>query len=598
MKIIKLFLISFLMVFLSAEICAQTKEKKPNQYLSTDAFSELDVLSNYYKKALNDKGSKSAFDGLSSAGTDMSKLLDKSGGLVPIDGFIDPEKYYIGPSDVLEVNIWGAIPVTIPVIISPEGSAILNMVGEVVLRDLTLAQAKEKIVAEVKKKFKATTVSVTLRSPRVFSVAVVGNVNTPGSFVASALDRIDRVVTLAVKKPEKKEVMNRAEADQIKYFNVEEEKERNDYSLRNIKVFRKNGDTLNIDLIRYFSMGDFSANPYLRDGDVIFIPKEDIEGNYISIFGAVKQPGKFEFCRGDKITTAVKIAQGLIENSDLKNVELNRANADWTGFSTSVINLKGILDGKEPDIELLPGDRIFLRPLKTIRPSKEVTLKGEILKQGKYPIIKGVTKLSEIIEAAGGFTKDASLAEAKIIRKNFFDDEVKKNPDYERLEAIRLGKLDRSDIEYFTVEEAIKRGYVVADFKKLFIDKDKKSDIVLEGDEIIYVPTNNNSVYVYGQVNNPGYLTITGSENYEDYIKKAGGFGESALENDVAIIKGGSKEWKDPGKTKIESGDIIWVPKKNYRDFNGWWEIVKDVSSFIVSAGTLALIIIQIQNNK
>jgi polysaccharide biosynthesis/export protein len=593
----KIFSLFALLILIINGLLAQDQEKKPNQYLSSDTFSDLDFLGKYYKQALNDKGSKNLLSGFSTTGTDISKLLDKSSGVVPMEGFINPTEYYLGPSDILEVNIWGAIPLTLPVIISPEGTAIVNTVGEIPLKGLTLEEAKITLANEIKKKFKSSAVSVTLRSPRLFNVSVVGNVNNPGTFVVSAIDRVDRVVSIAVRELEKKEILNKAELDRLAYFRDEQEKERNDYSLRNIKVIHKNGDTLNVDLVKYFAMGDKSSNPFLRDGDIIFVPKEDLDGNIISIFGAVKKPGKFEYSKGDNITTALSIAQGYNANSDLTNVEINRVNEDWSGFSKINVNLKSILDGKEKNFELIPGDRVFIRPLKSIKPTKEVTLKGEVVKPGKYPIIKGVTKLSEVIEAAGGFTASASLAEASIVRKNITEDNLEKNPDYERLETMRLGKLDRTDIEYLTLEEVIKRGYVVADFKKIFSDKDKSSDILLEGDEIIYVPTDNNSVYVYGQVNNPGYVTINGSSDYEYYIKKAGGFSESAIKGNVAVIKGGSKEWKDPDNTKIESGDIIWVPKKEYKDFTTWWSFIRDVTSIVISAGTIALIIIQIKNH-
>ncbi len=597
MKIIKTFLIFVLSLTFTITLIAQNKEKKPNQYFAEETFSELDILSKYYKKSMTESGSKSFLDGFAGS-SDLSKMIDKSGALIPIDGFIDPEKYYVGPSDVLEINIWGAIPVTLPVIISPEGLAIINMVAEVNVKDLSLAEAKIRITNEIKKKFKSSSVSVTLKAPRIFNVSVVGNVTTPGSYIVSAFDRVDKVVSLAVKKLKQEELPKAEEMNKLSYFRDKPEEERKDYSLRNIKIFRKTGDTINIDLIRFFSMGDNGANPYLRDGDVVFVPKEDIEGNYISVYGSVKQPGKYEYAKGDNITTAIKIAQGITENSDLSQLEIHRVNEDWSGYTTSFINFSEIQSGKASDVVLNPGDRIFVRPLKSVRPLKEVTLKGEIFREGKYPITPGVTKLSEVIKNAGGFTPYASLAEAKIVRKTGDDDLLSGNPDYERLSTLRLGKLDRTDIEYFTVEEAIKRGFVVADFKKIFLEKNNTYDIILHGDEIIYVPTNINSVYVYGQVNNPGYVTIQDSKDYEYYINRAGGFGESAVKGDVAIIKGGSKEWKDPDDTKIESGDIIWVPKKSYRDFTGWWEIVKDVSSFIVSAGTLALIIIQIQNSK
>jgi len=309
------------------------KDKKQNQYLSTEAFSELDILSKYYKKALTGKNEKTDLESINNAKTDYAKVLDKSTGLLPIDGFVNPEDYYLGPNDILEVTISSATPITIPVIISPEGSIVINYVGEINLKNLTLAKAKEKIINEIKKKFKSNDISVILKSPRVFNVSVVGNVNFPGTFTVSAFDRVDRIVALAVKEKEVEQISKTPEMEKLPYYRDIVEENRFDYSLRNIKIFRKNGDTVNVDLIKYFAIGDNSSNPYLKDGDIILIPKEDIEGNFIGIFGAVKQPGKFEYCKGDKLSTAIKIAQGVTENSDLSNVELTRINDDWSTYN-------------------------------------------------------------------------------------------------------------------------------------------------------------------------------------------------------------------------------------------------------------------------
>ena len=598
------------LILISLPVFAQRERRdnlRENSYLSPENSRETNSIGVYYRRTLEALGNKpfgnSDMSGISKQLED-ERLLYEQRLLIPLNGFVDPNEYYLGPNDILEINIWGDVPFNIPAIITPEGNLIITKVGEVKLKDKSLAQAKEIITTEINKKFKATSVSVTLKSPRTFSVSVVGVMESIGPFIVSSVDRIDKAISLTM--IQKLQLMgsktnNGVVYDRLTYFNQNKNEElkfkQEEYSLRNIKVFRRNGDTAIVDLVKYFSMSDVAGNPYLRDGDIVFVPKEELEDNSIGIYGEVYKPGIFEYRKGDKISTALKIAFGSLENSDLKNVELTRLSENGSNFNTSIVNLEAILENNAEDIELLPGDRIFIRRLYRTRAKsiKNVEIKGEVLVPGKYPIIRGETKLSEIINLAGGFTEYASLAEAKIVRKSIFsEDEMQQNPDYVRLEAIRLGDVSKSDIEYFSIEEAIKRGFVVADFKKIFIDKDEKSDIILEGDEIIFVPTNTNSVYVSGQVNNPGYITITDNANYKYYIEKAGGYSESAKKKGAVIIKAGSKEWKEPSKTMIESGDIIWVPKKVYYDYLTWTEIFRDTGGTIISLGTFIVLLYQI----
>jgi protein involved in polysaccharide export with SLBB domain len=598
------------LVIVSLPAFAQRENKRENQYLYPETARETNAFDEYYRKVLG-----KSFGNLPGL-PDISDLNKQFGSaalpIIPSDGFVDPAEYYLGPNDILDINIWGDVPLNLPVVVTPEGSLIITGVGEVQLKDKSLAEAKEIVGNEVKKKFKSSSVSVTLRNPRTFSVSVVisgnnndasgGNImNNLNSFIVSSVDRVNKAIYLALIHQLELEVKTQIDytfnPNKITYFD-KDEPDREKYSLRNIRVFRRNGDTAKIDLVKYFSMGDTKSNPYLRDGDLVFVPKENLETNSIAIYGEVYKPGIFEYCKGDKISTALRMSLGNLENSDLQNVELNRLTEDWSNFNTSIVNLEAIMENKAEDVELLPGDRIFVRPLyyKPKAVVKEVEIKGEVITPGKYPIIKGETKLTDIIKLAGGFTEYASLGEAKIVRKNLLIDDVQKIPEYVRLENIRLGAVNRQDLEYFTVEEAIKRGFVIANFKKIFIDKDEKYDITFEGDEIIYVPINTNSVYVSGQVRNPGYISITGNADYKYYIEKAGGYSGSAKKKSVVIIKAGSKDWKDPSDTIIESGDIIWIPKKVYYDYITWGEIFRDVTSILVSVGTLTLLVIQLVN--
>jgi protein involved in polysaccharide export with SLBB domain len=588
----KKYYLIFCICFLSMLSFSQTID--PGESKSATGASGFDLFSKYSSQSLTDK-------------------LGKSYPFIPLDGAINASEYFVGPNDIIDIGIWGGLSLTYSVVVSPEGTMVIPTVNEVNVKDLTLDKVKIKIIEELKKKYKSSTFTVTLKTPRQFNVQVTG-MGAPLNITATPIDRVDKVVYLATKDIMKKaadgktdmkfldEPAKKDETLDVKQFSPAEKtkKERaTDFSLRNIKIFRKSGEDVRADLLRYQSTGDTKFNPYLKDGDVVFIPIQIIENNSISVFGSVYQPGTYEYCEGDKLTTLLKIGQGTTKHANLKNVELTRLKEDWKNFETTIIDVSSILEGKSPDIELKIGDRLFIRDVERIFEPKEIQIKGEVLRPGFYPIQKGITKLSDVIKLSGGFTNYASLNEAKILLELDKEDYIK-DPLYDILNKRKYARLNKEELEYFKLEEKLQKDYmfVSADFKKLFVEKDESSDILLNGNEIIIIPSSLNSVYVSGQIANTGYVSYLPEKDYEYYVKKAGGYSENADKGEIKIIKGRSKDWMNPGDTKIEVGDNIFIPKKPVRDFDSWWPIARDIASLVLSAGTLILLIIQVNNQK
>ena len=62
-------------------------------------------------------------------------------------------------------------------------------------------------------------------------------------------------------------------------------------SNRNIKIIRYK-DTIDVDLAKFGALGNDIYNPYLMQGDVVFIPFKE---KSISIYGGINIPGNYEF---------------------------------------------------------------------------------------------------------------------------------------------------------------------------------------------------------------------------------------------------------------------------------------------------------------
>jgi protein involved in polysaccharide export with SLBB domain len=140
-----------------------------------------------------------------------------------------------------------------------------------------------------------------------------------------------------------------------------------------------------------------------------------------------------------------------------------------------------------------------------------------------------------------------------------------------------------------------KREVVNVDFRKLFIDKDLSEDVYLRNGDYISVPSVRKTIYVFGQVTNPGNVPYVAGKNYEYYIQRAGGFTDKARTGDVMIIKRSTHQWLAPDETKIEEGDYVWVPKKIERTFAYYMSIFSQTAAVITAAVSIALLAIQLK---
>jgi polysaccharide export outer membrane protein len=249
-------------------------------------------------------------------------------GGIPLESTIDPGLYFVGPSDGIAVNIWTSPPLSFMLVVTPEGTLIVPTIGEVKVADLTLEKCKERILAEFRKKYSSATATVTLIVPRHVVVTVTGNVLPPGSLVVSATDRVNA----AIQEANKADPLLHTEAQTI----------RRSMSTRNIELRRKDGTSYHVDLEKFYATKDDRLNPYVREGDVIFVPSANLERNVIGIYGEVNSPGRYEYVEGDSVTDAVQIAYGFTRFAIPDSVEISRLDSTANILSTRIVNFPEI----------------------------------------------------------------------------------------------------------------------------------------------------------------------------------------------------------------------------------------------------------------
>ena len=149
------------------------------------------------------------------------------------------------------------------------------------------------------------------------------------------------------------------------------------------------------------------------------------------------------------------------------------------------------------------------------------------------------------------------------------------------------------DSSYYLAETQlrIKGELVSVDFYKLFVEGDSSENAFVRSGDRITIPVHEGTVYVFGQVIQPGHVTFAKGEDYHYYIREAGGFTNDARNSDTKVIKAKTRAWLDPAETVIEDGDFIWVPKEVHYTFAQNASIWSQVFGIIGSVATIALLV-------
>jgi polysaccharide biosynthesis/export protein len=497
-----------------------------------------------------------------------------------IDKAVNPDEYIIGPNDMFNLGIYGYLNQVVPLTVNLEGSIIIPTVGEVKVNKISLSEAKSRVINAVKKRYYSSDVTFTLTAPRTFLVSVSSIVQN--KYQVTSLTRASDVInmvfydTIDVAKMKYKTANKRDE-----FFTAE-------ISLRNIELLRSDGSVVNVDLYRYFMTNDDKFNPYMREGDLVKVPFGQLIKNYITIEGAVQLPGVYEFNTNDDLETAIGLSRGFEADALLDSISIFRIDPATNKYASLNVSYN---ENKNFKINVL--DRIIVKFRTNYLKNVSVTVLGEVMRPGIYPVSFKNTTLKEVIEMAGGFRPTACLPLCIVFRR--YDEEYLKRDTTEIFVNMRANDLIVNDKDKLSFERDVlsRRNRMVVDFEKLFINNDTTQNIILENKDVIYINDDKKAVYVYGQVSNEGYVPFKQGADYEYYIEQAGGYTLAADEGNTRVIKYNSRGWYKPDQTLVLSGDFIYVPKKSPVEFKESFTIIATMIGVITSLITTYLLIRQ-----
>lgn len=458
-------------------------------------------------------------------GTEVANPLS----VVALSGPIDPATYRLGPGDRLVLQWSGRITRQEYVDVGPAGDLFISEIGGMNVAGQTLAVTRDAILDRLRRVTRDVRVGVQLVRPRTFRVHVSGAVSRPGPIEATASARVSDVLHLDLLLP--------------------------GASRRNIRVVHRDGTEDRADVERLLRLGDRSRDVTLQDGDAVVVPWAR---EFAWISGAVSSPDRFELAPGDSASTLVRLAGGTLPAAAPDGVTW----IHWTGgavpetLRTTLADLRG----GAGDGPLAHEDRVFVRFVPGHRQMGEVQVRGEVARPGSYPIKLAATKLSEVIQAAGGFLPTADLRGLRIER-------LRNEPDPTEVDLMNKLQLTQRDLgisEYEALQArlASMKEDLRVDWAKLQ-ESPATRDVLLRDRDIITVERVSATIRVDGQVARPGVLTYQPGESLRDYISQSGGYSGRAWRGHEQVTRGGTQQTLLAKNVKeLAPGDFIWVPMR------------------------------------
>jgi protein involved in polysaccharide export with SLBB domain len=495
-----------------------------------------------------------------------------SGESASLDVPLGPD-YVLGPGDELAVTLWGGVSQTFARYVNRDGSLLLPEAGKLQVAGLTLQKAEAVIGDALLPQYRNVRVAVTIARLRSIRIYVVGDVQRPGAYdipsLATPLSALyaaggpTAAGSLRVVRHYRNEKLI-GEIDLYDFFlrgvrNTDDRLQGGDsllvppvgpqvavfgavkrpaiYELRNDKtlggVFDAAGGLTVAAALSHITIDRIVANQHreavsidaaaqssvfteqmaafeVKDGDRVrvgtVLPYTE---RVVYLQGHVARPGKLTYRDGLRLSDVLASYRDLLPEPASRG-EIVRLIAPDLHPETISFSVPDVMMGNA-NMNLQPFDtiRVFGR---YEQDAPTVTVRGEVIKPGSYPLFEGMTA-AQLVRAAGGFKRDALLEDADLI-------------------------------SYQVVNESA----VITDRRGLHIGaavlkEDHSADVLLKPGDVLTIHQLTGwddigaSIEIEGEVAHPGSYGFKEGEHLSDLLRRAGGFRSTAYAEGAILTR-------------------------------------------------------------
>ena len=543
----------------------KARPEQPPAASRANPYPDLEALRDLYQQVIPPRIPLARF------GADLFHTGTGNVDNLPMDLPVGPD-YVLGTGDNLNIEMWGGVSQTLTRVVDRQGRIALPEAGTIAVSGKTLAEAKELIQQTLAPQFHQVRVDISLARVRTVRVYVVGDVERPGAYDLSALSTplnglyaaggptaqgslrvlqhrrgsrliseldlydfllhgirgdVERLqpgdtllvppagseITVAgmVRRPAVYELKNETKISEVldlaggalvsasfRQVSVERIVANERRVLLSVTLSDK---SVTVEELR--SQLDHFA---VQDGDRILIsPILPYDEQTVYLEGHVFRPGKIPYRNGMQLSDVIRSQQDLLPEPAQQGEIIRLVPPDFHPEAVP-FQLREVLAAEDP-IPLQPFDTIRIFGRYEADPPK-VTITGEILRPGEYPLAADMTATS-LMRLAGGFKRSAYK--------------------------------DEADIASYVVENGkhvLTKHTTVAMAKAL---ADPSADVLLKPGDVVSVrqltrwKDVGSAVTLDGEVQHPGGYGIESGERLSSVLRRAGGFLDTAYAPGVVL---------------------------------------------------------------
>ena len=319
----------------------------------------------------------------------------------------------------------------------------------------------------------------------------------------------------------------------------------------------------------------------------------------VTIEGAVHVPGRYPLPVGDDygLDALIAAAGGFRDDAFLRGIELQRPTPNAQGEVTLTSRS---LRAEDPtalrSVKLRGRDRIVVRTVPDWTPTDSVELAGEFRFPGTYVLLPGES-LGELISRVGGLTKDAFPYGAVYSAANAAEREREETErfvaDIRRTYASQSLTQEQQNTTFADLELAVEGllaresvGRVAIDLPRILAG-DEGADLILSDGDRLFVPRQQATVTVLGEVYRPGSFRFEPGLSLKDYLALGAGTTPRAENQRLYIVRANGRVDRPArdllrftlADAALRPGDTIVVPvNASYRNPLDFWTDITQVA--------------------
>jgi protein involved in polysaccharide export with SLBB domain len=336
----------------------------------------------------------------------------------------------------------------------------------------------------------------------------------------------------------------------------------------------------------------------LRNNDILHIPSiSELREEYlVTIQGAVRMPGEYEYADNLSIEDMIVAAGGLLESAStvradvyrrIKNPgSLSESGKRSESFSFPIRN--GLVATDSGEFTLQPFDIVTIRTSPGYEVQKSVTIRGEVLFPGAYTLIEREEHLSDLMRRSGGALSSAYLRGASLIRQKDGNEETRAQSSRKLTEMNGPDSLSTNSLNIASTYS------VGIELEKAIAQPGSDYDLALKEGDVLHVPGYVGTVSISGAVLYPNTVAYREGMRIKQYISQAGGYAHRARRGAKIVIhmNGTIARARSLRGAKISPGSEIVIPYRSMRGNRMSAAELLSISTSSISAASLVTSII------